>query len=145
MGKAFGIGRGDGGKLAVRVDGVLFAKGNARSESRGRTRFATVTYVKAQRCLPSSINCERQKKMADRRRFVYRVDEARRGGVGWASKNNRTRGDKSRIQRDGVVTSRSHPSSHGIGYCARHIQHFLLREKGRDGTRRRGRERERGR
>ena len=29
------IGRGDGGKLAVRVDGVLFAKGNARSESRG--------------------------------------------------------------------------------------------------------------
>jgi hypothetical protein len=35
VGKAFGIGRGDGGKLAVRVDGVLFAKGNARSESRG--------------------------------------------------------------------------------------------------------------
>jgi hypothetical protein len=27
--------KGDGGKLAVRVDGVLFAKGNARSESRG--------------------------------------------------------------------------------------------------------------
>ena len=61
----------------------------------------------------------------------------RRDGVGGARGgvfNNRAQGEQSRIQRDGKVTSRSHPRHYGIEYCTRHILHFLPtgKREGRD-------------
>ena len=71
----------------------------------------------------------------------------RRGGAGGrlASKNNRAQGEQSRNQRDAAVTSRSHPSTTGSSTVQNTYYTFYMREKGGDGTRRRGRERERGR
>jgi hypothetical protein len=63
------------------------------------------------------------------------------GGVGagrgrLASKNNRplNKATRSRNQRDGEVTSRSHPSHYGIEYPTGHILHFLHtgKREGRD-------------